>query len=162
MSSSVYSSAHVKTLHLGLRQKKKGLWTQNSSVRFKSNRGWHLTKEQTMQVNFIRLTPEQCWHSPHCWQNFCWRVHYFVYLVGFVLHDPSFERFTFIYLYFTPSVSSPQPGKERSSVYMLQLHLFYSQLYCINLVKQTLCKTGGERSTCCRTYAVRFVPTTSM
>lgn len=37
------------------------------------------------------------------------------------------------FIYFltsTPSSEpSPQPGNERSSVYMLKLHLFYSQLY---------------------------------
>lgn len=40
-------------------------------------------------------------------------------------------RFYFlIFFTSTPSSSSPQPGKqERSSVYMLKLHLFYSQLY---------------------------------
>lgn len=66
-----------------------------------------------------------------------------MYLVtGFVLHDLSFERLIFLHFYSAPSNSSPQPGSERSSVYMLKLHLFYSQL--CKSCKQTVHKTGGH------------------
>lgn len=43
---------------------------------------------------------------------------------------PEFWKVLFSYIFTSTSLNSfPQPGKERSSVYMLKLHLFYSQLY---------------------------------
>lgn len=91
--------------------------------------------------SLIHRAPDNGRKAPHCPKNFCWCVHYFVRTsAGFVLHDlKSWKVFLgllffkificFLNLHAILTHLHSQKKKERSSVYMLKLHLFYSQLY---------------------------------
>lgn len=66
-----------------------------------------------------------------------------MYLVGFVLHDLSFERFIFIYFYSTPSKFISTARKKKDPVFTCSNCTCFTAS-SINLVKQTVRKTGGK------------------
>lgn len=99
---SFISSLHISSLHVALKE-----WTTTTRA------CWTNQNTRTRLTGSSLLEELLLVHSLFC-----------MYLVtGFVLHDLSFKRLIFLHFYSAPSESSPQPGRERSSVYMLKIAL---------------------------------------
>lgn len=119
---SFISSLHISSLHVALKE-----WTTTTRA------CWTNQNTRTRLTGSSLLEELLLVHSLFC-----------MYLVtGFVLHDLSFKRLIFLHFYSAPSDSSPQPGRERSSVYMLKIALVLQPVLQI-LWKKTVHKTGGR------------------